>query len=196
MIVKNRLGSAGVAALLFAVSMFGAGEVDTTFPASAYGILQASGYFAVVESLPDGKMLIGGEFTEIQGHASPAVARLNADGTVDPTFNAPDFYGTFGIGGTVRCIVALMDGKILVGGSIQGVSGVDNKLGIRRLNADGSLDTTFFVYSWPVLGNNEVHDIELQPDGKILVAGKFRGPSANLVRLNADGTRSFQDFHR
>ena len=63
---------------------------------------------------PDGKILIGGDFTTLSPNGGAAVtrnriARLNPDGTLDTTFN-PD------ANETVYAIALQADGKILVGG--------------------------------------------------------------------------------
>jgi uncharacterized delta-60 repeat protein len=175
--------------LASAFSAQAAGEVDPTFNGAAYGALTNQGDVKVVRRQPDGKILIGGQFTEAQGFSASGLARLNADGTIDTTFNAPEFYGNNPntgspvIGGDVYAIALLPDGKILVGGNIR-IANSSVGLGVRRLNADGSLDTSFFVYQAAF-----VHDIKLQADGKILIGGLFSfAPTNNLARLNADGT--------
>jgi uncharacterized delta-60 repeat protein len=178
--------------LLILASVFSAqaaGEVDPTFNAAAHGNLINLGTVHVIKRQPDGKILIGGTFTEVQGIAASGVARLNADGTVDTTFNAPDFFSTANsgspvFGGHIYAIAVQTDGKILVGGEIGG-AGATNGVGIRRLNTDGSIDSSFFIQ--PLF---TAYDIKLQSDGKILVGGRLNLPSTgNLLRLNADGTR-------
>jgi uncharacterized delta-60 repeat protein len=178
--------------LLIFASVFSAqaaGEVDESFNGAAYGALTNQGNIFVVKRLPDGKILIGGQFSEVQGYGASGLARLNADGTVDTTFNAPEFYSTSPntgapiYGGDVYAIALQPDGKILVGGSLRITTSSANS-GIRRLNADGSLDTSFFVHQAAF-----VYDIKLLADGKILIGGLFSfSPTNNLARLNADGT--------
>ena len=186
-----------VLAATFSSTAFGAGEVDTSFTASVFGNL--NGIVYVTEFQSDGKILIGGQFTEVQGYAASGLARLNADGTVDTTFNAPDFVshstntGQFTVGGDIYGIAVQPDGKILVGGNIY-IGTFDNtgvKMGIRRLNADGSLDSTFFTEL--MTAGSIVYDMKLLSDGKILLGGLFTLSSSNttrnLARLNPDGTR-------
>ncbi len=183
---------------IFAFSISAAGEVDLTFSGSAYGELANQGQVYVVKTQPDGKILIGGRFTEVQGFAASGLARLNADGTVDRTFKAPDLTsynpnnGTSFFGGEIYAIAVQSDGKIVVGGNIFiGIFGqIGARNGIKRLNADGSNDSSFFIEL--MTPGSEVSDIKLQPDGKILLGGGFAlGPSnstRNLARLNSDGT--------
>ena len=188
--------------LLMLVSVFSgqaAGEVDSSFNGAAYANLTNQGSVNAVKFQPDGKILIGGQFTEVQGFSASGLARLNADGTVDKTFNAPDFSGVdpstgvITVGGNVQSIAVQPDGKILVGGNLfLGVFGQSGtKQSIRRLNADGSPDSTFTNEQMPF--GTVVYDIKLQSDGKILLAGllgftSLGNVAISLARLNANGT--------
>ena len=59
---------------------------------------------------PDGKILIGGDFTTVGGVARNRIARLNPDGTLDTAFNP-------NANSNIISIALQSDGKILVGGS-------------------------------------------------------------------------------
>jgi hypothetical protein len=92
---------------------------------------------------PDGKILIGGNFTSVGGGDGLAtlrqfIARLNADGTVDMSFDP-------GANNVVYALAVQPDGKILVGGTFfmlaGGGAGTTTRHAIGRLNADGSLDS-------------------------------------------------------
>ncbi|MBK7751647.1 MAG: T9SS type A sorting domain-containing protein [Flavobacteriales bacterium] len=112
----------------------------------------------------DGRILVGGDFTSYEGVARNRIIRLNADGTVDPTFDP----GT-GFNDPVHALVIQPDGKILVGGDFTSFNGATRER-IARLNADGSLDATF----QPCEGfNDRVTDLVLQPDGRLLACGLF-----------------------
>ena len=63
--------------------------------------------------LEQGKLLVDGNFKEVGGRKISGIARLNGDGTADPTFN-PDGKGTNGM---VACIARQSNGKILAIGS-------------------------------------------------------------------------------
>jgi uncharacterized delta-60 repeat protein len=131
----------------------------------------------------DGKVLIGGRFTEVGGVARNRIARLNANGTLDATFDP----GT-GTNGTPWHLALQPDGKVLIGGSFTEVNGVARNR-IARLNANGTLDAAFN----PGTGTNgaPLH-LALQPDGKVLIGGEFTevdGVARNrIARLNANGT--------
>ena len=80
----------------------------------------ANGTVGVVVVQPDGKILIGGDFTSLAPNGGPPVtrnriARLNPDGTLDAAFNP-------NANGTVYAIAVQTDGKMLVGGSFNGAS--------------------------------------------------------------------------
>ncbi len=145
------------------------------------------GYYPLVSSLAvqaDGKILVGGEFTTLGGQPRHHLARLNADGTLDPTFNPGA--GNPQTVDRVYSLAVQADGKILVGGRFRTLGG-QSRLNLGRLNADGTLDPTFNPgASWTV------YSLAVQADGKILVGGNFTRlggqPRACLGRLNADGT--------
>src|SRR5688572_10816826 len=62
----------------------GAGDVDLSFdPGSG-----VNGPVNAVAVQPDGKVIIAGQFTTVKGLARSKVARLNADGSADGSFNA------------------------------------------------------------------------------------------------------------
>jgi uncharacterized delta-60 repeat protein len=162
------------------------GSIDLNFNPSDAGFGFGDGANNTVRTTalqPDGKLLIGGEFTTYNGTSSNYLTRLNADGSLDAAFNP----GT-GANGFVRSASLQPDGKILVGGAFTSWSGTAANR-ITRLNPDGSLDVAFN----PGTGaNNIVENIAQQPDGKILVGGTFtsyNGTAINrIARLNPDGS--------
>ena len=155
-----------------------------TFDNGIFG--DGSGFDGFIKSFviqPDGKIVVGGTFTKINGVARNRIARLNADGSLDLSFNP----GT-GFNNIVYALALQADGKIVVGGTFTHFKG--NPLGrIVRLNANGSQDFTFNTGS----GFNEVvWGITLQDDGQILVGGNFTtfgGVGRNrITRLNTNGS--------
>ena len=112
-----------------------------------------------------------------------------APGDVDLRFNAGAITSQF-FQEAVRAIAVQPDGKILIGGLFN-VAGGASRNGLARLNADGSLDTGFVP---PPFSQSDLVNpirIAVQPDGKIIVAGKdFRISNIlyQLIRLNADGS--------
>ncbi len=166
------------------------GTVDATFTGAGSG--EDSPIFcAAVQT--DGKIVIGGQFNEIGGTPRYRLARLNADGSVESTATFADIIGA---PGQVNCIAIQPDGKILIGGDFSAVGG-QSRNGIARLNADGTLDTSFNPgagVTFPIGPNDyagRVYSIAVQPDVKILVGGGFTKvdgqPRNNIARLNANG---------
>ncbi|MGI8786685.1 MAG: delta-60 repeat domain-containing protein [Pyrinomonadaceae bacterium] len=145
---------------------------------------QNSGVFAItVQS--DGKILIVGFFTTVGGVARNFIARVNADGTLDTAFdpNSNAF--------SIATVAVQSDGKILIGGTFTtlapngGAAVTRNR--IARLERDGLLDQTLNLSAV----GNYVLATAIQPDGKIIIGGKFTsvlGTTRSIARLNTDGT--------
>ena len=113
----------------------------------------------------NGSVVIGGQFNTFNNYPRNHVARLDSSGNVDLTFDTSNL----GLDGTVWAVAPQTDGKVVIGGDFTTVNGFLRSR-IARLNADGSLDTTFD----PGLGANDtVYTLLVQPDGNILVGGAF-----------------------
>jgi uncharacterized delta-60 repeat protein len=158
----------------------GDGSLDTGFDP---GTGPDSGVRAVaVQS--DTKVLIGGTFTTVGITPSNYIARLNEDGSLDASFDPGD-----GPNGAVLAIAVQTDSKVIIGGSFTAVDFTPRRY-IARLNADGSLDTSFLNG----LGGagDTVHTVALQPDGKVLIGGEFIVVNTTMrryiARLNSDGS--------
>ncbi len=124
-------------------------------------MVQIQGYVAIQN---DGKILIGGDFLSFNGITAHRIARLNIDGTLDPTF-----ISGIGFDLKVSAIAMQSDGKIIIGGNFTLYNGTSRKR-IARLNTDGSLDATFNIGTG---ANWEVATVFVQDDGKIIVGGDF-----------------------
>jgi uncharacterized delta-60 repeat protein len=124
---------------------------------------------------PDGQIICGGYFTSFAPPGSPTpvdrehLARLEADGTLDPLFNLP-------VQAFVYCVALQPNGAILVGGRIPGAGATFGPGYIFRVNPDLTLDQTFA----PLL-NGYVNSIAIQPDGRILLGGAFNAYRADLM---------------
>lgn len=140
---------------------------------------------------PDDKVLVAGQFTTVGDVNRPGLARLNADGSLDATFNP----GPLGPNTPVRAFAIQPDGKILIGGDFDLVGNAARSR-IARLNADGSLDLSFVVGTGLTASGLttqlSVYSLAIQSDGKVLVGGAFTAyntiPARCLARLNTDGT--------
>ena len=166
------------------------GTTDHTF---MNGLSGADGGVSSIALQPDGKILIGGPFSSVNGISRGGMARLNVDGSLDTTFQN----GMTGVGGQVNAIALQPDGKLLIAGGFWTVNGVA-RYSIARLNQDGSLDTGFqngmggvtnSAYAYAVA---YLYAVTPQADGQVLIGGTFNGMNGaartNIARLNSDGS--------
>ncbi|MGH8023369.1 MAG: delta-60 repeat domain-containing protein, partial [Limisphaerales bacterium] len=135
----------------------------------------------------NGEILAAGQFDRFNGRAVGRLVRLNPDGSFDAGFND----GT-GADAAIWHVQLQKDGKILICGRFNHVNGLPCDH-IARLDADGAVDTAFHASG---VGDS-LGCMALQPDGKIVVAGKTTVNGVTrpfLARLNADGSldKSFQ----
>ena len=132
---------------------------------------KANGKILAVAVQPDGKILIGGEFTTLAPNNGPTVtrnriARLNANGSVDIAFNP-------NANQTVIGLAIQPDGKVLAGGFFSNIGGQSRNL-VARLDAmTGQADSFDPSPSCSPCDDPYVQAIVVQADGKILMGGKF-----------------------
>jgi len=157
------------------------GTLDRNFVVTA----EFAGQVRAVALQPDGKILLGGSSSGFSPGSPLLLVRLNADGTPDSSFACP-----LQPDGGVSALALQPDGRILVGGVLQPVPG-EPGLGLVRLNCDGALDATFRS-EVRLCGDCDVRTLALDPQGRILVGGRFdrlNDACQTLVaRVNPDGT--------
>jgi uncharacterized delta-60 repeat protein len=138
---------------------------------------------AVVQA--DGKIVIGGRFSAVNGIVRNNIARLNSDGTLDRSFAEQE-----GLNGQVNALAIQPRGQIVAGGTFS-QAGQREIVNLVRYEADGQIDAEFGGGVSPG-ANGSVFALAVQPDGKILVGGNFNAifgePCHGIARLNADGT--------
>lgn len=151
------------------------GSVDPTFSLGT----GADSTVRAVAVQPDGKILVGGSFTNFAGTASAGLVRLNPNGSVDTTFGV----GT-GADGAVNTIVVQIDGRILVGGDFTRFNGVTRNRLTRLLETGGNDPTINFGSGF----NATVSDVLIQPDNRIVAVGGFTEyagtPRNRIVRIH------------
>jgi uncharacterized delta-60 repeat protein len=154
------------------------GRVDTTFNPGK-GV---NGPVYAIAAQGNGKAIIGGDFTSFDTDTVKSIVRVNADGSIDPSFQAS-------ILGTVYSLELQNDNKVIVGGNFSAVNG-ERYLNFIRLNTDGTIDKSFArVFPISEVNGNEVYTSLILPNGQILMGGAFSiGAKKDLVQLNADGT--------
>jgi uncharacterized delta-60 repeat protein len=206
-----RIALASVLGSTAAAACAADGDIDTSFGTGGLaltGLTDASGASACAPLVqPDGKIVTCA--TRLLNGSSGSdflVARFNADGTPDTSFSFDgqltiDFDN--GAGSDLASALALQaDGKIIVVGSTKASTAPGTgDFAIARLDADGSLDTTFGAGTGKTTvafdlnagaGNDTAASVALQADGKIVVAGSAEiagGAVFALTRLLSDGTR-------
>jgi uncharacterized delta-60 repeat protein len=172
------------------------GTLDTTFSGNGKVTTALSGKYDFAEDLaipPDGKIVAVGT-----GTGQFEIARYNADGTLDATFDGDGFAFTdFTVGDDSAGAVAIQpDGKIVAAGDAGGPGEYTSAFGLARYNADGTLDTGFdgdgMVVTDFTVEDDGASGVAIQTDGRIVAGGSagFNGIEASfaLARYNADGT--------
>ena len=172
------------------------GTLDTSFDGDGIVTTDLSTTGDVAESVvvqADGKILVAGSAFNGTDYDF-ALVRYNADGSLDTSF-AGDGIATTDLGSGAdrgRSVTVQSDGKILVAG--KGIA-TDADFAIVRYNSDGSLDTSFGgdgITTTDVGGGADAgFSVTVQPDGKILVAGRSYDGSSDafaLTRYNSDGS--------
>ncbi|HVE58784.1 MAG TPA: FG-GAP-like repeat-containing protein [Pyrinomonadaceae bacterium] len=178
--------AAGILVLTPERAKAAASQFDQTFGSGGkvfYITVGGSGGYGDIEIQPDGKAVI-------VGSAGFEVIRFNVNGTPDNTFDGDGLAQVPFPGLSQSNALAIQtDGKIVVAGRSAG------DLAVARLNSDGSLDSTFDGDGIAVLvlpDSQEILDIAIQPDGKIIMGGNTgNSPPAQdfmVVRFNANGT--------
>lgn len=130
----------------------------------------------------NGKIIITGDFNVYQGKLGNRIARINPNGLVDTTFRSG-----FGSEGPIRASAILPNDQIVIGGLFNSYNNIARK-NIAKVNSNGSLDTTFAKGAG---ANNEITDMIVQGDGKILITGffsKYNNVNFNgFLRLTSSG---------
>lgn len=163
---------------LYAARVNEAGSLDINFDAHlSSGVLQWA--WAVTQQ-DDGKLILGGSFSTVGGQAVPKLVRFQTNGSIDGNFSS----SVFSAANCTDCssvdqIIPQPDGKLLISGAFKLLGG-GGRTNLVRLNANGTLDSTFVPQ---VSGRIDA----LQRDGKVLVEVATSG-SRRLVRLHPDGS--------
>jgi uncharacterized delta-60 repeat protein/uncharacterized repeat protein (TIGR01451 family) len=138
-----------------------------------------------LDLLPDGRVVIGGDFTSGVGPRS-RIARLNEDGSVDNGF-AP----LVNPNAAVRAVLVQDDGAVLIGGGFNQITGLGRNR-LARLNAQGRVEQPLSSGTFTRDGQHVIlTTIATQNDGRVLVGGWFDeidGASrSHLARLHPNG---------
>jgi uncharacterized delta-60 repeat protein len=150
-VVSNVQGSVtSPPAMLFVIPP----PLDASFSASTDGRV----YSIAVQ--PDGKIVVGGDFTSLAGKMRYGIGRLNPDSSVDESFNPI-------VNGTIYSLALQTNGALVVVGEFNNVGGLTRN-NIARINPNGAVDAAFNPNA-----NRPVSAVVVQADGKILIGGEF-----------------------
>ena len=170
--------------LLLSVCLPLRGEPDTGF-GSGEGV---NGEVLCIAVQKDGKAVIGGLFTAVNGVPRQNLARLNPDGSLDKEFISQAVMGPNGV---VAAVIVLPDGGILAGGNFN-TAGNLQRTDLVKFHADGTADAGFGAQEGGVATNGSVAALALLPDGSIVAGGNFTTfygkPRRGIAMLNADGS--------
>lgn len=175
------------------------GAIDPTFLAgdtlgslSYNGVLSVSLYSPIAKAIiqPNGYIILAGGFSKYNNTNVKCIVRLDSNGNIDPYF-----YSSIGVERAINdVILEPTSNKLIIGGefTLFGTTAVKKLI---RLNPNGTLDANFSIgtgttdiasTSCPYC-YNYVKALKQQPDGKIIVGGKFltfNGLSAtNITRI-------------
>ncbi|MHC0446628.1 T9SS sorting signal type C domain-containing protein [Flavobacterium sp. 3-218] len=158
------------------------GSIDASFNAGNSG---ANNVIKTTVLQADGKVIIGGNFTKYNDVNSYRIIRILPNGERDNSFTSGD-----GFNAQVYALAVQPDQKIIATGSFTKYNGSNlNNNRVIRLLPDGTKDNDFNTGSG---ADGIVEIVTLQPDGKILLGGRFKNfndkPYSGLVRLNTDGS--------
>ncbi len=163
-------------------SRWGLATVESTAAVGA-GIANTTGAGGLVRALarqPDGGLIVGGDFVRVNGLARENLLRLNADGTIDPSWNpsASD---------QVRALAVDASGRVYAGGEFTRIGGQSRRY-IARMSGGGVGEVD---PDWDPSANGTVMALAVDPGGSIYAGGWFdyiggevRG---RIARLSASG---------
>lgn len=159
------------------------GSIDPSFSTGTGGTSNVIIDLAVTS---DESIVAVGSFNTFNGEDVGRVVKISSTGKVDEDFNS-----TIGSGAdnTIMAVALLPDERIVIGGSFLNFNGVKSPY-LTVLDPSGKMDASFALQGESF--NDEIYDIGIQSDGKIIVVGAFTSYDGNQVghiaRLNQDGS--------
>ena len=175
-----------------------AGTEDTAFYTALTSTGDGTGFNGavyVITRQADGKVVVAGDFTALNGLTRNRIVRLTSTGLEDTAFytaltSTGDGTGPDGYFPVIRGIALQTDQKLVIAGEITTMNGF-TRHHVIRLNTDGTEDTAFNTAMGTGFGSSTTI-ATIQTDQKILVGGYFTTFNGNtrrfVIRLNTDGT--------
>jgi uncharacterized delta-60 repeat protein len=157
------------------------GQADASVTPTA---ITASSHGGAAAFLPSGQFVVATAFNVARHDVDVQVQRFNAGGGVASTSPSFDYSGVSGLDQArdfVQAVAIQANGSAIAGGSHFLSTGV---IGLARVNASGSLDTTFGnggTLTTSIQGNESAGALVIQPDGKIIAVGTSQNNSTGQV---------------
>jgi uncharacterized delta-60 repeat protein len=185
---------------------FGSGGVVTTaFPTAEVATAAAVAVYPNAGTANDSKIVAAGNFVNSSGEGELALARYNANGSLDTSFgSAGTVITALGRGNSAQAVAIQPDGKVLASGYVLQQNNNNNyDFALTRYNSNGSLDTSFgnkgvvttnLTGSAKSASEDDANAIVVQPDGKIILAGTSTTGTVStnnniaLARYNSNGS--------
>ena len=175
------------------------GSLDTSFGSAGSVITQSIQNPKAMALQVDGKIIAVGNapHTESPFGTNFAIARLNADGTLDTSFDGDGIAVTrFDFASQINSVALQPYGKIVVAGSTRNNADTLTEFAVARYNSNGSLDTSFDLDGKVTTSFGSSYSfanaVGVQRNGKIVAAGvTLSGSTARdfaVVRFNQDGS--------
>lgn len=160
---------------------------------------------------PDGRVLVGGAFMNVNAAPRLALVRLLADGAVDSAFRPATEPFLTQTASVVRDLALLADGSVMVAGEVY--SGREFAPLLTHLKSDGSPDPSFaHAIKAPIGSYSRVLALALNGNGSLVIGGVFQSvnhpqveycarlslgevPTAPTLRIAADGLRLMSQVH-
>lgn len=170
------------------------GALDPSFGSGGVATGAGPGFNAI-------KLQADGKIVGVGGFSGPfMIARLNSNGSFDASFDTDGIVATdvIGVNGAPTGVAVRSDGKIVVGGygSVTGSPDPYREIILLRFGSNGALDTSFgnagVVATDIAPTDDEIYDLVLDPQERILITGQAEGYSATgasvlIVRYTAEG---------
>ncbi len=187
--VAGNLSSMGDVPVTDLVRLNPDGSIDAGFSVGS-GFVHSSGNAFVGYVTYDAArslLYVAGQFDTVNGVASPTLVRLTAEGAVDSTFSVSSGFG--GVS-NISSMLVDADQRLTVSGCFSSYNGVARP-SVLRLNADGSLDTSFDPGAGPSCCCPYTSALDTVSDALYVGGsfGTFAGLSRrSLVRLQHNGS--------
>jgi uncharacterized delta-60 repeat protein len=171
------------------------GSEDGTFTRPVF--LSPTGYgynwLSAIHVHADGKVLAAGWFTNVNGAAISRLARINADGSLDASFNVGELF--IGDAGNIIAIHELDDGSYLIGGNFVVFKDYTRRA-LAHVSSSGALLDDYLLPTLPTF--SLVNSLASLPGSRVLVGAAYsiggNSTTAHILRFTKDGTldESFQ----